>query len=118
MDSVLVTAALSDEGIACTAEAGLVAAGLRDHVDAVVDSFVIGSEKPERRIFEHALGLVDLRAAGVAHVGDLFAADVVGARGAGVHAVLLDPFGDWPDMGCATAPDLAAIAARVADGRT
>lgn len=97
-----------------TAEEGLVAAGLRGHVDAVVDSFVFGAEKPDRRIFEHALGLASLDATGVAHVGDLFSADVVGARGAGVHPVLLDPFGDWPDMGCATAPNLSAIAERVA----
>lgn len=97
-----------------TAEAGLVAAGLRGHVDAVVDSFFFGAEKPDRRIFEHALGLADLTTSSVAHVGDLFAADVLGARAAGLHAVLLDPFGDWPDMGCATAPDLPSIAARVA----
>jgi len=100
-----------------TAERGLVTAGLRDLVDAVVDSAVFGVEKPDRRIFVHALGLVGARAERVAHVGDLYAVDVVGARGAALHPVLLDPFGDWAELDCEVAPDLAAVADRVAGAR-
>lgn len=100
-----------------TAEDGLVKAGLRDGVDAVVDSAVFGVEKPDPRIFAHALGLVGVDAGRALHVGDLYAADVVGAQAAGVHALLLDPYGDWPAMGCATEPDLPALAARVAAAR-
>jgi putative hydrolase of the HAD superfamily len=100
-----------------TAEAGLVNAGLRDLVDAVVDSFVFGVEKPDPRIFLHALALAGVDPAGALHAGDLYAADVVGARAAGIHPMLLDPFGDWPDMGCATAPDLPAVARRIATAR-
>jgi hypothetical protein len=51
------------------------------------------------------------------HVGDLHAVDVVGATGAGIHPVLLDPYADWPDMGCATAPDVGTLAARIASAR-
>jgi putative hydrolase of the HAD superfamily len=101
-----------------TAEAGLVNAGLRDLLDAVVDSAVFGAEKPHPRIFVHALALVGVDAAHALHVGDLYAADVAGARAAGIHAVLLDPFGDWPDMGCATASDLPALTARIVQART
>lgn len=100
-----------------TAEAGMVACGLRAQVDAVVDSHVFGAEKPDRRIFEHALALAGAAPARAIHVGDLHAVDVVGAAGAGIHAVLLDPFGDWPDMGCATAPDLGTIVERLASAR-
>ena len=40
------------------------------------------------------------------HVGDIYHADVVGARAAGVHALLLDPHGDWPELACERAVDL------------
>ena len=97
-----------------TAEAGLVESGLRPLVDAVVDSAVFGAEKPDRRIFDHALALAGLAPHETAHVGDLHAIDVLGATAAGIHPVLLDPYDDWPDMGCATVPDLATLAARIA----
>lgn len=100
-----------------TAEAGLVASGLRGLLDGVVDSTVFGVEKPDRRIFAHALELVGVAPEHAVHVGDLHAVDVVGAVAAGIHAVLLDPFGDWPDMGCATASDLGTLAARIVDAR-
>jgi len=35
-----------------------------------------------------------------AHVGDLYHVDVVGARAAGLHAVLLDPAGLYPHADC------------------
>jgi FMN phosphatase YigB (HAD superfamily) len=97
-----------------TAEASMLDLGLRPLVDTVVDSAVIGIEKPDRRIFEHALALARLAPHATAHVGDLYAVDVLGATDAGIHPVLLDPYGDWPDVNCATAPDLATLAARIA----
>jgi putative hydrolase of the HAD superfamily len=100
-----------------TAEKGLVASGLRDLVDAVVDSAVFGAEKPDRRIFLHALGLLGVRPERAAHVGDLYAVDVLGARGAALHPVLLDPYGDWEAPDCEVAPDVAAVAARIASAR-
>lgn len=100
-----------------TAESGMGDCGLRALVDAVVDSAVFGVEKPDRRIFDHALDVAGVRATEAIHVGDLHAADVVGARAAGIHPVLLDPFGDWRALGCATAPDLAAVAARIVRAR-
>jgi HAD superfamily hydrolase (TIGR01509 family) len=100
-----------------TAEAGMVACGLRPLVDAVVDSQVFGVEKPDGRIFAHALRLAGAAPGEALHVGDLHAVDVVGATEAGIHAVLLDPFGDWPDMGCATAPDVGTVVDRIAGAR-
>ena len=47
------------------------------------------------------------------HVGDLFHTDVVGARAAGLETVLLDPFGDWLDVDCERAPDLASVGRRL-----
>jgi putative hydrolase of the HAD superfamily len=92
--------------------------GLRAPFHAVLDSAIVGSEKPDPRIFERALEAAGSPRERVAHVGDLFAADVAGARAAGVHAVLLDPYGDWPDdVGCERARDLSEVAERLAAAR-
>jgi putative hydrolase of the HAD superfamily len=90
-------------------EQSLVAAGLRDYFDAVMDSFIVGHEKPDPRIFEHALEACGADPDRTLHVGDLYAADVVGARAAGVHPVLLDPFDDWHEVDCVTVPDIVHL---------
>jgi len=41
----------------------------------------------------------------------------IGAAGAGIHPVLLDPFGDWPAVDCAIAPNLGTIVDRIARAR-
>ena len=46
-------------------------------------------------------------------MGDLYAADVLGARAAGVHPVLLDPFDDWEGVDCLTLPDIASLGEHV-----
>lgn len=68
-------------------------------VVVVVDSTVVGIEKPDPRIFAFALdalGVSPEQAAGVVHVGDTIYADVTGARAAGLRPVHLDPYGDCP----------------------
>ncbi|MAM83448.1 MAG: hypothetical protein CL489_15810 [Acidobacteria bacterium] len=89
--------------------------GLRQYFDAVIDSHVIGYEKPDPRIFRHALDVVGARANTTLHVGDLYEADVVGARAAGVHALLLDPFNDWHLTDCERAADLTGLLERLGD---
>lgn len=91
-------------------ESSLVSRGLRDCFDAVFDSHLVGHEKPDPRIFEHALSVCGADPARTLHVGDLYAADVVGARAAGVHPVLLDPFDDWGDVDCERVPDIVVLA--------
>jgi len=100
-----------------TVEQMLRSVSLRDYLDAVVDSAVVGYEKPDPRIFEHALSRVGADPATTLHVGDLYDADVVGARGAGLHALLLDPFGDWTQVDCDTIPDLSALATAMVHAR-
>ncbi len=97
-------------------ERGLAAAGIRHHFSHVLDSALVGYEKPDPRIFAHALERSGARPETTLHVGDLFHADVTGARSAGVHAALLDPFGDWadvPDVDCEVVPDLAGLVERL-----
>jgi len=60
--------------------------------EAVIDSEIVGSRKPDRRIFEAALDVADAAAAEVVHVGDLLCTDVRGASGMGITAIHLDPY--------------------------
>jgi len=100
-----------------TVEEGLTRARLRPHLHAVVDSHVVGFEKPDPRIFSHALSLFGSDPARTLHVGDMYAADVVGARAAGLHALLLDPHGDWGEVDCPTTRDVPSLARRLLEIR-
>lgn len=71
-------------------------AGLRADLDVVVDSSEIGIEKPDPRIFHIACERVGVEPACAIHVGDFYEIDVVGARAAGLRALLLDPDGAGP----------------------
>jgi FMN phosphatase YigB (HAD superfamily) len=93
-----------------TAAHSLDAAGLLPLMTAVIDSALVGYEKPDPRIFTAALERSGAAAARTLHVGDLYHADVSGALGAGIHAVLLDPFDDWKDVDCERARDLWHVA--------
>ena len=87
--------------------------GLRPFFDTVIDSRVVGFEKPDPRIFHHALEVAGAAPDTTLHVGDLYSVDVVGARAAGLHALLLDPFGDWPGVDCERATDLGELLERL-----
>jgi putative hydrolase of the HAD superfamily len=99
-----------------TVEDGLGSVGLREHLHGVVDSAIVGAEKPDPAIFRHALELAGTRPERTLHVGDLYAVDVLGARAAGLHPVLLDPYGDWEGTDCPRATDLPALAHALLDG--
>ena len=86
---------------------------LREYFEQVVDSHRVGFEKPDPRIFHHALEASGARPERTLHVGDIYHADVSGARAAGVHPLLLDPFGDWPEVDCERAEDLSDLAKRL-----
>lgn len=67
--------------------------GLLSFFDTVIDSALVGSEKPEPGIFHQALNELDLAGADCWHVGDRLVSDVLGALGAGLAVgVLYDPF--------------------------
>lgn len=79
-------------------------------VAAIVDSGVVGVAKPDPRIFELALELAGTTADRAVHVGDAYQYDVRGARAAGVHPVLVDPFGLRADVDCDRIEQLADLA--------
>lgn len=67
--------------------------GLGGYFDAILDSQVVGSRKPDTRMFEIACAAAGVRPDEAVHVGDSPGADVAGALRAGVHPVLLDALG-------------------------
>ncbi|HET9923087.1 MAG TPA: HAD-IA family hydrolase [Methylomirabilota bacterium] len=90
--------------------------GLAAHLHFIIDSSVVGVEKPDPRIFR-----LGLREAGVApdeavYVGDLYSVDVLGARAAGLEGILLDPRGFWAPRDCPLARGLGE-AVRLALGQ-
>jgi putative hydrolase of the HAD superfamily len=74
-----------------TIEAHLRSLGLAGDLAFVVDSGVVGVEKPDPRIFAIARERLSLPAEKCAYVGDLPSVDVKGARAAGWRALLVDP---------------------------
>jgi len=64
----------------------------------VIDSHVVGIAKPDPRIFDFALAHFDgIERSRIAYVGDSVTMDVGGARAAGLHPILLDPYDDHPN---------------------
>ena len=83
-------------------EQALAASGLRDYFDVVIDSSLVGVEKPDPAIFRAALDALGIRPEEALYVGDLYEVDVVGARAAGIEAVLLAPLSPGPGRPCRT----------------
>jgi putative hydrolase of the HAD superfamily len=61
-------------------------------VSIIVDSYLVGIEKPDPRIFHIALDALGVTAGRSLYVGDTVRFDVIGARAAGLHPVHVDPF--------------------------
>jgi len=72
-------------------EALLESRGLLEHFEFVIDSQVMGVEKPDPRIFMAGVERMGMAAEKCLYVGDLYPVDVLGAWGAGLQALLLDP---------------------------
>jgi putative hydrolase of the HAD superfamily len=92
-------------------------AGLLEHLSFVVDSGLVGIEKPDPRIFRLALEQADVAAEEAYYVGDIYPVDVVGARSVGMVPVLLDPLGRYGSRGCLTTPDIPSLGRELVSAR-
>jgi len=100
----LVTGVISNSN--GTVRSVLEGTGLARDLDFIIDSGVVGVEKPDPRIFALALEHAQVRAGEARYIGDIYSVDVLGARRAGLGAVLLDPKGYWGPRDCPLARDL------------
>jgi len=80
--------------------AALAERGLSEHFSAVIDSHLVGVEKPDPHIFQLALDACGATPAEAVFIGDIYEIDVVGARSAGLTALLFDPLGLYETVDC------------------
>jgi putative hydrolase of the HAD superfamily len=64
--------------------------GLAPYFDAIIDSAVVGVEKPDPRIFRAALDRLGVAPGEARYTGDIYSIDMVGARAAGIEGKLID----------------------------
>jgi putative hydrolase of the HAD superfamily len=82
----------------CSLPVVLERCGLGELLDGAVSSAAAGARKPDPAIFEQALELVGIGPDQALHVGDTPEEDVVGARAAGIRALLIDRHGNGGDI--------------------
>lgn len=80
---------------------------LDDYFTLLISGGEAGSKKPEAKIFHFALTRAGTHADQTMYVGDNYFADIVGARNAGLHPVLLDIGGIYCQPDC---PSIKALA--------
>ena len=97
-------------------EALLESLELRRWFEFVVDSGTAGVEKPDPRIFRIALERMGVDPHEAVYVGDLYEIDVVGARAAGMRAILLDPLSRLGHLDVERIAALHELPARLAEG--
>ncbi len=64
-------------------------AGLATHLEIILDSANVGFEKPDPRIFLAATEKLKIHPSACAYVGDVYEIDILGARAAGLRAILI-----------------------------
>jgi putative hydrolase of the HAD superfamily len=87
-------------------EQDLASAGYDGLFETVVDSFLVGIEKPDPAIFKIALERIGATPESAVYLGDVPSVDVEGARSAGIVPVLLDRHDLYPGV---DAPRLRSI---------
>jgi putative hydrolase of the HAD superfamily len=69
--------------------------GIADCFRSITDSGIVGTEKPHPAIFEAALREMQAKPVESLYVGDVYSVDYLGARSAGMQAVLFDVSGAY-----------------------
>ncbi len=76
------------------------AIGLDSHFGMTLAAGEVGWWKPDPRIFQFAAQRIGSQPAHTLYVGDNYYADILGARSAGMPAVLVDPGNLFPEADC------------------
>jgi HAD superfamily hydrolase (TIGR01509 family) len=71
----------------------LAGVGLAKYFEQVIDSGIVGHEKPAQQIFRAALSAMSVAAAKALYVGDIYSVDYLGAQSVGMRAILMDVAG-------------------------
>jgi len=92
-----------------TLEGQLVRLGLARYFQTILDSAIVGIQKPHPEIFKIALERAAMEGSEAVFVGDTYAVDVGGAQLAGLTGVLMDSIGAYPDATCAKISSLPEL---------
>lgn len=90
-----------------------VGSGPATSVVAVVDSALVGVEKPHPRIFRMGLDVLGTAPSEAAYVGDSVSVDVAAATSVGMRPLHMDPFGLCPDQDHPHVRSLLELAAKL-----
>jgi HAD superfamily hydrolase (TIGR01509 family) len=83
--------------------------GICDCFASITDSGIVGHEKPHPQIFAAALREMKADPAESLYVGDVYSVDYIGARNAGMDAVLFDVSGAYRERGLPRVESLAEL---------
>jgi putative hydrolase of the HAD superfamily len=83
--------------------------GLREFFEFWLAAGELGVYKPDPTVLLHAMNLAGVQPHETAYVGDNYYADVLGARAAGMHPVLFDPKGIYPEVDCLVIRDITHL---------
>lgn len=89
---------------------------IRNFFEIVIDSFVVGVEKPDPQIFLIALQSLGWNPDETIYIGDIFYIDVWGANQAGLGAIHLDKMGfydDWDGIHISSIQQLPELLAKM-----
>jgi HAD superfamily hydrolase (TIGR01549 family) len=87
--------------------------GLVKYLPVIVVSGVVGVSKPNPEIFRIALSQAGVEPGEAIHVGDVYEADVLGARSAGIKGLLIDRDGSQSGLDCPRVKTLSEIYAHL-----
>ncbi len=87
--------------------------GIADCFDAIIDSGVVGYEKPHPAIFEAALREMNTVAEQSLYVGDVYSVDYLGATRVGMQAMLFDVAGAYRESGLPRVESLEELEAKL-----
>jgi HAD superfamily hydrolase (TIGR01549 family) len=73
---------------------------LRRYFETVVSAGEVRYWKPDPRIFQVMLSRLNVKAESAYYIGDNYYSDVFGARAAGMHPILIDRNGLFPEATC------------------
>jgi putative hydrolase of the HAD superfamily len=83
--------------------------GIAGCFQSITDSGIVGHEKPNPAVFEAALLSMQAQPEESLYVGDVYSIDYIGARNAGMQAILFDVAGAYRERGLPRVESLAEL---------
>jgi HAD superfamily hydrolase (TIGR01662 family) len=88
-----------------------------EYFDLTLAAGEVGWWKPDPRLLEYAIEVLDVEPASSVYVGDNYYADVLGARAAGLSPILVDPFAIYESPDCTVIAKISEIKDVIENGR-